>query len=187
MGVSQSFSPVEDAFPAPQELRSWSGGAVGGGGRGFRYPARILRPGSRTVWVAICLPLAPSTSIPALMSEGRELGPEVVSCSLLLQPTWELSQLLPSLHSGITLFARQSEGRVCPVEGALRVQDRGLESEQGPHLQLPNPNWERGASFHSAAGTFQPSSAFFGSHRSHSGAQRGPLAAGRPGWANPEA
>lgn len=54
VGVSQTYSP---------------GVAVGGGGRGLRYPARLPRPGSRTVWVAICLALAPSTSILALVSE----------------------------------------------------------------------------------------------------------------------
>lgn len=70
VGVSQTYSPVEDAFLASQELRSCSGVAVGGGGRGLRYPARLLRPGSRTVWVAMCLALAPSTSILALVSEA---------------------------------------------------------------------------------------------------------------------
>lgn len=45
-----------------------------------------------TVWVAICLPLAPSTSIPALCKKGRNF--------------W----LLPSLHSGITLLQDKVKG-----------------------------------------------------------------------------
>lgn len=80
---------------------------VGAASRDLRYPARILRPR----WASICLPLAPSSSIPARVQGGPRAWSPGPLCSSLMQGALQVL-LQPPPRPHISLQGKVEEGFV---------------------------------------------------------------------------